>query len=485
MTRRLPDPWFATGTWPTSVSIAIAVAIGVLGIALAAHAVSGLSTRYWADDFCTGSIARTSGLAAVVVEWYVGWTGSYSKEFFVSLVVLLGPWAMPLWATMLGGSWLVALAWTGVQLNRLLAGRPFLPVAVLMAEVFLLGYLRLLPNRMESFYWIMGSVSYTLPFVFLTILAGIVLERLASRERAGRIRLAACFGLAFVAAGLTESFMAWQVGVLFLALVASRLPGARLRWPWLTQLLLAAFAGAAIGGLIVAVAPGNLVRTGVTPGPPLALTEVIGRSLSDGLWFIVTGLANPMTLMSGGLAGFLAVLLYKGPRPSPRRLVTAATVVAALAVALVVASYIPPYLAIHRDPPARALTTAVVSLLAAAAAWGCIGGAWVRPLVVERRRGLLSVVSAASFAVAVGACLVAATSVRAELGRQPDLAQFAAAWEARDRELTRAQADGRQSVTVQSIPMFTVALAEPTGDPSFWVNGCIARFYGVDKVVAR
>jgi hypothetical protein len=489
-------PDVAPRTWPRSVSIAIAISIGVLAVGLAAYAASGLSTRYWADDFCTGSAARDRGLGAAVGEWYVGWTGSYSKELFVGLVVLLGPLAMPLWATMLGGSWLLALGWAGLQVTRLLGGRAFVAGAVVLAEVVLLGYLRMLPNRMESFYWIMGSVSYTLPLVFFTFLAGIVLERLARREPPGVARLAICFALAFVAAGLTETFMAWQVGALVLALLGSRLPAARARWPFLTRLVLVALAGAAIGGLIVAVAPGNLVRTSTLSDPPLPLVEVVWRSVADGLRFGLRGLANPSALVAAATAALVTVLVYAGPRPSLRIAILASVVVAAVAAALVVATYIPPYQAIHRAPPARSLTTAVVSVLAAAVALGSIAGAWAQPLLVSalagrtapaagRSLGLASALPVAAVAIAAAATVIAATSLRAELRRQPELARFATAWEARSEALTRAAAANAPTVTVPSIPMFTIALAEPTDDPEFWVNGCIARFYGLETVIAR
>ena len=68
---------------------------------------------------------------------------------------------------------------------------------------------------------------------------------------------------------------------------------------------------------------------------------------------------------------------------------------------------------------------------------------------------------------------------------QPELIRFAAAWEDREQELRRAKAIGARTATLQAIPTFTVALAEPTGDASFWVNGCIARFYRLDQVVAH
>ena len=470
---------------PRAVSIALGVAIGVLAVALAAYAASGLFTRYWADDFCTGAVARGRGLWAVISEWYLGWTGSYSKELFVGLVVLLGRWAMPLWATLLGSAWLIALVWAGVQLNRLLLGRPFVLGAVLLAEALLVGYLRLLPNRMESFYWLMGSVSYTLPFVFFTVLTGIVLERLARREPAGPARLVACFALAFVAAGMTESFMAWQVGVLLVAVVASRLPAARARWPWLTTVLLAAFAGASIGGLIVAVAPGNLDRTATLLAPPLPLSEVIARSVVDGLRFTVVRLANPTSVVVAALAAFVAMVGANGPRLSTRALIAAVLVVGVVAVSFVITTYVPPYQAIHTPPPFRSLTGAVVSLLVAAAAWGWLAGAFVRPSVSDRRFGRVPVIAAASLVIALGAAFVAATSVRFELQRQPALARFATAWEARDRQLEAARGNAAQTVAVQPIPTFYLALAEPTTDPTAWPNTCLADFYGVGQVVQQ
>jgi hypothetical protein len=485
VTGQAPASVHAPRPWPRPVAIALAVAIGVLAIALAAYASSGFFTRYWADDFCTGFVARERGLVAVVVEWYIDWTGSYSKEFFVGLVVLLGRWAVPLWAAMLGGAWLLALVWTGVQLNRLLLGRPFLPGAVLLAEVFLVGYLRLLPNRMESFYWIMGSVSYTLPFVLFTVLAGIVLERLARREAAGPARLVVCFALAFIAAGMTESYMAWQVGVLLVSVLGSRLPAARVRWPWLTRLLLAAFAGAAIGGLVVALAPGNLIRTSTLLDPALPLTEVIWRSVTEGMRFSVIRLANPTSLIVAGLAGYLAVVSSKSPAPSPRRLAMAAVIVGVLAVSFVVATYVPPYQALHAPPPHRSLTAAVVSLLAAAAAWGWLAGVFVRPFIVEGRFGAVPALVAASLAVAIGTSFVAATSVRFELQRQAALARFAAAWDARDQQLEAARGNATETVAVRPIPTFYLALAEPTTDPTAWPNTCLADFYGVGQVVEQ
>jgi hypothetical protein len=114
------------------------------------------------------------------------------------------------------------------------------------------------PNAIQSVYWFSGLFNYGVPLALFCVLAWLI-----TAQTDHPLRLITCTLLAFVIAGISDTLSVLQpVALVFLAIL---LPGARKRSG-------AALAGAVIGLIIVAVAPGNVYRRAYYPEPDLWLS---------------------------------------------------------------------------------------------------------------------------------------------------------------------------------------------------------------------
>ncbi len=85
-------------------------------VPLLAHAYTGFSTRYLADDYCFALIARTQGLLYAQRHHYLNWRGVFSHSFVASLAGLNGPRLVPYLPASVLGLWFLVTAWATAQL---------------------------------------------------------------------------------------------------------------------------------------------------------------------------------------------------------------------------------------------------------------------------------------------------------------------------------------------------------------------------------
>jgi hypothetical protein len=135
-------------------------------------------------------------------------------------------------------------------------------------------------------------------------------------------------------------------------------------------------------------------------------------------------------------------------------------------------------------PPERALIIPQFVLVATIMCCGILDGLARRSNATARRPSG----SWQRVAVAVGAVVVAvaplATTAQT-IGHVDELRAYAAALDARERKAREATRAGELSLTVPRVQQPSMVLLQDIGsDPTVWPNTCVARYYGLESIVA-
>jgi hypothetical protein len=481
----MSPPTHARG-WAAARAAARAAAAVLLAAPLAAHAYVGLFTRYMADDYCTAAALRLAGLLGMQRHFYAEWSGRFSFTLTVGLVETLGTAVVPYLPAALLAAWLAALAWAA----RGFGLRP--RAGFLLAGVILFATLD--DNKggvSEALYWQTGSLTYALPLVILTTLAGHAAR--ASRRgprRAGAWRLALFGGAALYAGGFSETSVVMQTAALCVALAVCLWRRGAEAARALAPPLGAALLGSLLALAVVALAPGNQARRAGLPAPR-GLAPAAASSVGGALAFVFSEHNSPGTAHVR-LVALLLPLLFAShaarvrggaeadeqARPGDGARALPPWLIPAGAFFVIVACFAPSFYVMSREPPPRALVVPQFVLACALAAWGyALGSALRRARAPGARAGVLSAALAAAL-LAAPAWAAARTLRRAGKARA-----LAAVWDRQDALTRAAVARGERRLTVPVL--YNVGGTDLLKrDPGWYVNACAAAYYGAESVTA-
>ncbi len=476
--------------------ILLALSGALLLFGLAVIALSGRFTRFHADDFCLAGEVVQRGLPVAQGYWYNAWSGRYSATLIASLLTLPGPGFAPFPALLVMGVWLFGLTWSFKQLGEWLDWpRPWLP-AMLLALVGVFAVLSSTPNRYQSFNWLTGLTTYTLPLALLSLGSGWILYQALQRNRKPTALLLAANGLlAFFLGGFSETYVAVQVTLFGLAAALALVSGRSRTRVVLLPVLIAWLVGslAALGG--IALAPGNAARQAQLPLTPDLLriltfsarnaAHIIGKfllrtPLAAGISLLVPlalGLGLPGRSLDGGKWDHLSPrLLWRFP--SIKGLVLAPLA----GFALLTAACAPTVFAMNAYPDDRVIVAPQFFLALAVMVCGFLFGRALRDTAHRlfwKRQPTLMLAAAALALLVSGAATV--QSVQSTLAQWPEAQSYAVRWDARNRDLHTLRLLEASKVEIGALES-RFALADLNADPNDWVNRCFARYYGFDEV---
>lgn len=460
----------------------------VFAASLGLFAWAGLAVRYWADDYCYGATVRVDGLLAGIARWYVESGNRLSTLAGVALSEAFGMSAIRF--VPLAVLALLVLAWV-VFWGQAVPGRRLAGLWLALVQVYFLALLA--PDRLQTIYWRMGTLHYTLPMALLLF----NLAMLAHFWRTARPPwwLIVLSGLlAGFAAGFSETFAALQAGLYGAGLLALAWLGwarrERLGSRWL--LVGSPLLGTLLMMAVMASAPANAWRQAAMP-PPDNLLLVIPYSLRYALDFIFSTLDSrpvPFAVYMLGMAGF-ALLIWGGGRP-PRLAPKAAALWLGLSLlltyGLIVCSFAPSAYAGLLYPAGRAqMPAAFILLVGLGAAAGLV--ALLLQAALSRLAGRLLGQAAPAALVFAALLLLAGFSLyplRAAsipLADRADLTVRAERWDERDAQIRAALAQGAAEVQVRQVDVVQ-SLEDIGPEPTFWINACAAQYYGAGSLIA-
>jgi hypothetical protein len=384
----------------------------------------------------------------------------------VLLVLLLGSWIFLLFQLRrllgwnIGGYWLVLFALVQVYFLTLLA-----------------------PDRLQTIYWRMGMLHYSLPLPLLLIQLGLVMRWAAQPQRSLTGVSAAIFLLAFFAGGNSETFAFLQFGLWSLAILAALVLMRGMRRMRISALVLAPLGGSLLALVVMFFSPQNADRLAVMP-PPDNLLLIIPYTLRFVAAFIYHALRGQITpfivfVLTIGVISFLAFRAQK-PLLSLRAALRSLFLSLLVMLVLIAASIFPSVYAGLLYPAGRALMPAAFALLIGLSAAIFFAAEALRHLTISRKSWLPA--AALLLLMLVSFYPFRAASVqRYDLDR---LSVWAERWDTRDQQIRQSLADGTNDVLAREIEVVW-SLEDMGPNPSHWINRCAAILYGAHSITAN
>ena len=433
------------------------------------------------DDLTYALDTRRDGYLVALRDQYFLWNGRYASN----VLELAGPmvWGSVALYKLVAALMIPATVITLYVFVRTLVGDAWtrwqvMTTALGVAALFLGG----VPALGESIYWYTGSVTYHLSALML-ILQGALLAGALDQGRQGSAwRVVACAVLATVIVGMNEVAMLMLVTCLSVLLALGLIEGRR-RTVIVAGLTLSIAIACA---LIVALAPGNAVRSAMFPFRHQALRSVV-------MTFFQTARFTADWATNGSL--LLASVLYL---PLGSELVRVAPRVRALGnrntalclvagtVGVIPLAVFPAYWASGDLGQHRTVSVAYFVFLSMwfASLTATLAAGWLPPasgwLMNRRTQVGATILLVLSLAFTRNAYRVAADFAH----RRPAIL---------DREMSARLAALRvcsntpdQSCVIPplSVKLESFSLPDISGDPNDWVNAGYASYFGLRRVVA-
>ena len=466
-------------TMPRGLVLALAV-LASLGFAAGAALFgwAGTFARFWADDYCYSAEITLYGLPRAFVSWFQFSGNRLSTLVPVALSDLFGIGGIRAVPALVLAGWGVAFFLFARQLARRLGWQISVMWWLPFAAAWTYFAALLAPDRLQTVYWRMGTLHYSLP-VPLLLLHMVFLLR--SSGTGGARWLAAEFSLllAFFTAGFSETFAALQAGLFGLCLLVAVWRALRQQSAPLVLFLPGLLGTLLMMGLML-LSPSNLWRQAAQPPPDNVLLVVpyTLRYSLDFVFYTLRGQIVPFGVLGMFAAAItLASGLAMEIRCSNRALLRVLIGGIAGAYILIVCSFAPSAYAGLAYPAGRALMPAFAVLLLAMMA--AVAAAAV--LLARGVRWRWLPLAALLLALVLGLYpLRGLQSIQIERER---MAVWAERWDARDAGIHQQESAGLRDVQVQEIEV--VRTLEDIGpDASRWVNVCAALYYDLSTISA-
>jgi hypothetical protein len=461
------------------------IILGVIAllITLGVYAYLGFFSRYWADDYCFSALVKNYGLIGGLKENYLSWSNRYTAFLLSAIGDQLGFMNVQFFPGMMIILLAAAITWNvKIILGRIHLSNSML-ISILIGEIATFFILFEAPNLFQSLYWRSGMVSYFAPMVLFAVINASVLMQLEDQSLSSRQKWV--WGIVsalsvFFAMGTSETFAAFLMGYLFVVgiFLLIRYKSIKKIPTFLYCIILAAF----IGGVIIFVSPGNLVRMQYL------------HPAKDLLTFLSTSTINAVILMAQSARGLIIpnlivflimfFLFYHLSAENKKIFENKQTIL------FFIGSFI--------------LTFWFLFCISAPTVYSMMAFPEPRALILSRAVVIVLIMSLGGFSGMashvfmdhlVDKCLVSILIIgflvtfyplRAAIQTWitiPVAQKRAETWDARKVIIVNAVGKGENSIDL--IPMNSVnGIFEITPDPAFWVNKCAADFYGLKTIRA-
>ncbi|HMD87759.1 MAG TPA: DUF6056 family protein [Anaerolineaceae bacterium] len=463
-------------------------------LALAGLAYLGTFTRLHADDFCVASSMAHLGFWASVSFWYNGWAGRFMYFTASHLISVTGPLGASIFPPIVITIWYLALSWMLVPFLR----HAHLPrpawLALAASGLVLLILFSTTPNLFQSVFWRDGQVNYTFPMIGLTLLGGMILRAWCEPAWPQAAYMVTGFVLALICGGFAEIYDATQVALLILLLALVLILAGKETRHRLTPILGAALVGALLAMVIETSAPGNQVRLVDIGHVAVGLIRIITFSTRNAVYIYGKYLLwNPGWAILSVLAPFLAGwVLDPGAvethfHMSLRNLWLQSwfrgfILVPVSAFLLAIAACTPVVYGMNAYPDDRTIIVPQGLLVVAAVLSSALLGAGLHRLGflpdTSARPGLRRILTAAFLAMVMAASDI---SIWRTVQAAPDYQSYARVWDQRAADFLKARQQGQTEITVYGLNnRFGIGDLEIA--PDYWVNQCMAQYYGFSAI---
>ncbi len=446
-------------------------------IALAGLAYLGGYTRFMADDYCSAYYAVRFGLLRSIWYWYINWSGRYTAFAFDWLILTkaLGPYGAHLVPPIAIATWLIATsAAVYISLKAIAPRSAIMCVAIAISASYVLAVIVLSPDIAQSYFWLNGMRSYSLPLVVMSIYAFLFVWLVPRLKSVGAIRLTCviAFGMTFANGGFSETMAALQPVMLIFITGLQWLSNDR-KTDAAFKILAAATLGALLSMIIVALAPGNVLRKAQLPPSP-GLIKWMEISIGAYLSFLQDILISPQKITA--LLGAILVSAWAGTDYKNQFRLRLWTVPAQIVGGLILSFIcVPPAVyGYAAPPPPRTLSIAAFALVA----FWMVASFLIGSLLARTSRSSVRMVV---ILIILATVLIGVSSVLTMIyvnQNRGDYIAFAQKWDAVDAQILRARAAHQPSVNIPAMGNWA-ALDRPNDHPKFWATACYSEYYRI------
>jgi hypothetical protein len=461
------------------------------GVPLAVYAYLGSFSRYLADDYCASTYLYTSqNIVEATLQAYSLWGNSYSRLMFSQLIELGGVNGIRVMAGVELLIWTLLLTWLFIELGKLL--RVHIPKIgyVWLACMAIILSLYQASALYQILYWRTGLIPYSLPLLWFLGIAVFFLRYVEkSYEKSRAIWFGILFTiLIFFAGGLSETTSGMLVGIMFVAVA--------LVW-WTKRLhqrrdalafLVAGLVTAIIAISITAASPGTSNRLDriMRSEPIYNPVELAGDVILYTSQFIFDIAKSYPSLILVALAvSFCVVLLalsvsQQDPSSIPTSYLQTALLVVPIVLFIVIGFSYAPSAFVRTFPAARArFASHFVFML------GLMIEGGVLAILAAKARSFVNLnwVKAAVVLLLVALMIHPIRATPRVYALHYEYQTFAEQWDARHALIQQAVANGETDLVVVQLDA-PGGIGEYKDNPKDWINRCVARFYGLNSIIA-
>lgn len=463
-------------------------------IALGSLAYLGVFTRWHADDFCIAASARQMDAVTFFNHWYSGWTGRFVYIPVAGLLALGGPqlagW-LPVLTTML---WVWVIYWTLKVLFENDHWQYPKLMAIFLSAFFLVVLYSSTPNLFQSLFWKDGLINYGFPLIGMTISIGWLL-RLWFRpntKRIGWLSLILTFFLALFSGGFSEIFATVQIAFYLILRLNVLFFSDTVRKNHFQLAVIAGLIGSVSAYVILLSAPGNLVRGDLIAVRP-ELVRLITFTFRNtfvilGKFLLQTSLWAAAAVFIPFMIGFARILEpdEQISRDEKRQLWQEKWFKGILqllfaAFLLTLAACAPVVYMLNAYPDERSIIIPLYFIiLALMCSSGLLGYGFRHSWVWKNKTdSCLKGYIVPAYLLII--CVITVIKVWQQV---PDFRDYAARWDKRHQELMVIAARSKESVEVFGLEN-RFGISDLKEDEDYWVNRCMADYYGFSAIVGK
>ncbi len=448
----------------------------IFSVSNAVFIYRGLFTRLWADDYCFSGIYVEYGFLGGLAHLYNHISNRFSAYLFSALTD---------WISWQSIRFIIPLVIPALLAGLIIFFRKIFIVAskreqwltyLLFGQIVLFFTLLQAPNLDQGVYWRSGMSHYFLPLIPYVFLVKWALFP----DKIRKWHIVPIFLLAFLSAGLSESYASLQAATAVLILLRNVVfPGRKERLGLEISIIILFASLIAVG--IMAAAPGNQRRLVVVQRIPDIQSFVFlsFKYAADFIWYSLRGFWLPNFILLG-ISFFLSFLFLRNNGGDKAMRWELAEIFSLLIFGylLVVSITAPTVFVMTAYPENRVLMLARFVMVGITALLGMSAGNLLRNVWIENRTfRFVSFIFLIAFSLYPLRTLPA---IHADLVQAQKRAQ---AWDERHQEIMMQIAEGKGHLVVTALDAFS-EIAEMSEAPPFWVNRCAAQYYGVESIAA-
>lgn len=460
------------------------------------YAYLGGFSRLIADDYCSSSELINYGYIGAIQNRFLTWDGRYAFALLIYFFELFGNKVAQFLPAISIILLLISCFLTFYQLSKRLLQSTNKLYALFLATSFVFLLQTTTPNIGEVFFWLTGITTYQFFFVFEMLLLALTLRMAFNTNQLSRNGMIffCClfFVFSFLCSGFSEVTTTIHVSLFVLIILASRAFNKQFWELKIKQLcfLVAIFAGALLGFLVMIAAPGNNIRELNYSHPGIA--DILVGSIQQTVKYVYLWFTNHANIIWPAIIMIIVVTAFftsYSPHSNQQdnAIMNKKVLLLCLAgVVLTFVSFIPTTWVGYQFPAERILFVPSFILSAFVLLSSVAVG-----LYFSQDFSFLNHNPRRFWIILTAFCALFIVSVPISTARQAyqDLYQkqaaFAEAWDLANESISQQVRVGETHLVIPSYSYDLMNIERVTDDPQNWVNKCAASYYQAAEIISR